>query len=66
MKILYGSLIFFFYFTKYPIIIYVIVSYTYLDMPNNIIMNILAIISFILILKDWFLPHKKPDNCSKK
>lgn len=64
MKKIYGSLIFFFYFIKYPIVIYLLVSYFYLEVQNSIFMNILGLISLILILKDLFFPCKKPDNCS--
>jgi hypothetical protein len=65
MKTIYGTLIFFFYFIKYPVIIFVPVSYFSLDYPNNWIMNILWIISLILIVKDWLFPHEKPANCRK-
>jgi len=63
MNVIYGTLIFFFYFVKYPLVIFLPVAYFYLDYPNNWILNILACISFILILKDWFFPHEKPENC---
>jgi len=59
VKKLYGSLIFFFYFLKYPIVIFLPVAYLVLDYPNNTVMNILFMISFILILKDLFYPYKK-------
>jgi len=26
-------------------------------------MDILAFISALLIIKDWFFPHEKPENC---
>jgi hypothetical protein len=65
MKTIYGTLIFFFYFVKYPIIIFVPISYFYLEYPNNWIMNILWIISLILIIKDWIYPHEKPKNCRR-
>ncbi len=65
MKIIYGSFIFFFYFIKYPVVIFLPIAYFYLDYPNSIIMNILAGISVVLILKDWFFPQPKPDNCSQ-
>jgi hypothetical protein len=64
MKKIYGSLIFFFYFIKYPVIIYLIVNYFYLELENSLIINILGLISIVLILKDLFFPHKKSDNCS--
>ncbi len=66
MNKVYGTFIFFFYFVKYPIAIFLPIAYFYLDYPNNLIMNILWVISMILILKDWFFPHKgcdcKPKN----
>ena len=34
-----------------------------LGYSNNNIMNILAFISALLIVKDWFFPHEKPENC---
>jgi len=61
---LYGTFIFFFYFVKYPIVIYLPISYLYLDFSNNNIMNILAFISSVLIINDWFFPHEKPTNCT--
>ena len=63
MKVIYGTFIFFFYFVKYPIVIFLPIAYGYLDYPNNIVMNILAFISLLLIVKDWFFPHEKPKNC---
>lgn len=64
MKKIYGSLIFFFYFIKYPVIIYLLVNYFYLELENSLIINILGVISIILILKDLLFPYKKSDNCS--
>lgn len=64
MKTIYGTLIFFFYFVKYPIVIFLPIAYLQLDYPNNNIMNILTFISVSLIVKDWFFPHEKPENCS--
>ena len=64
MKKIYGSLIFFFYFIKYPVIIYLLINYFYLKLENSLIINILGLISLVLILKDLFFPYKKPDNCS--
>ncbi len=61
----YGAFIMFFYFIKYPIVIYLGACYFYLDMPSNFIMDILGAISVALILKDIFFPHQKPDNCSQ-
>lgn len=65
MNKLFGTCIFFFYFVKYPIVIGLPIFYLYLDAQNNWILNILWIISFILILKDWFFPHEKCD-CKPK
>ncbi len=65
MNTLYGALIMFFYFIKYPVIIYLGICYFYFDIPSNFIMNGLGVISIVLILKDIFYPYKKPDNCSK-
>lgn len=66
MNKVYGTFIFFFYFVKYPITIFLPIAYFYLEYPNNLIMNILWGMSVILILKDWFFPHKgcdcKPKN----
>ena len=63
MNKLYGSLIFFFYFVKYPLVIFLPVFYFYLDAQNNWILNILWFISAILILKDWFF---KDNTCECK
>ena len=59
MNKIYGTLIFFFYFIKYPILIYLAIIYLYLDFPSNYILNILGFISINLIIKDWFFPHEK-------
>ena len=53
MNKLYGSLIFFFYFFKYPIVIYVLFCY-YKDIEVPLVMDILGVISILLILKDIF------------
>jgi len=63
MKVIYGTLIFFFYFIKYPIVLFLPIAYMKLDYANNNIMNVLAFISICLIIKDWFFPHEKPKNC---
>jgi len=65
MNKIYGSLIFFFYFVKYPLVIFLPIFYFYLDGQNNWILNILALISILLILKDWFFPENKCD-CKPK
>lgn len=64
MKKFYGSLIFFFYFIKYPVVIYILVNYYYLDGESSLTLNVLGVISLILILKDLFFPHKKSKNCA--
>ena len=61
MNKIYGSLIFFFYFVKYPLVILLPVFYFYLDGTNNWILNILYFISCLLIIKDWFFPDEKCD-----
>ncbi len=53
----------FFYFIKYPVVIYMIVDYFYLHFPPNIFMIILSVISIILIVKDFLYPIPK-DNCT--
>jgi len=64
LNTIYGTLIFFFYFVKYPVVIFLPIAYMQLDYPNSITMNILAFISVCLIIKDWFFPHQKPENCT--
>lgn len=64
MKKIYGTLIFFFYFIKYPIVIYLLLAYFYLEVETSLIMNILGFVSLLLIVKDLFFPYKKSDNCS--
>ncbi|RLA83568.1 MAG: hypothetical protein DRG78_03970 [Epsilonproteobacteria bacterium] len=64
MNTIYGTLIFFFYFVKYPIVIFLPIAYLKLDYPNSIVMNILAFTSVCLIIKDWFFPHDKSENCT--
>ena len=63
MNTIYGTLIFFFYFIKYPIVIFLPVAYLNLDYQNSMMMNLLAFVSICLIIKDWFFPHEKPQNC---
>lgn len=50
---IYGTLIFFFYFVKYPITIFLPIGYFIFDYPNNYIMNGLWIICVLLIIKDF-------------
>ena len=64
MKKIYGSFIFFFYFIKYPVVIYLLVNYFYLGITNSLYIYFLGVISVILILKDLFFPHKKSKNCA--
>lgn len=59
MNKLYGALIFFFYFIKYPLVILLPIGYLYLDYENNPILNILWLISFALIIKDLVYPHNR-------
>ena len=61
MNKLYGTMIFFFYFIKYPLVIFLPILYLYLDYPNDIVLNILYFISFSLIIKDIFFPL---DTCT--
>jgi hypothetical protein len=56
---LYGTLIFFFYFIKYPVALFLPIAYTVLEYDNNWIMNILWIICVLLILKDFMFKGKK-------
>lgn len=66
MNKLYGSLIFFFYFVKYPLVLGLPVLYFYLGVPNNWILNLLAFISSLLIIKDFFFPHENKECKPKK
>ena len=59
MNKLYGSLIIFFYFIKYPVAIFLPIAYFALDYKNNIFLNILWIISIGLIIKDIFFTKKR-------
>jgi len=65
MNKVYGSFIFFFYFIKYPLVIGLPISYFYLDMQNNWILDILWFISSLLIINDWFFYQSKCD-CKPK
>ncbi|MCT7497859.1 hypothetical protein [Aliarcobacter cryaerophilus] len=58
MNKLYGSLIFFFYFFKYPIVIYVLFCY-YKDIEVPLVMDILGVISLFLIIKDMISLKKR-------
>lgn len=58
VKKVYGTCIFFFYFIKYPLVLFLPICYIYLEYPNNNILNILAFISTILIIIDWAFPIK--------
>jgi len=64
MNVIFGTLIFFFYFVKYPISIFLPIAYLNLEYNHNFIMDILWLISVVLIVMDWFFPYEKPDNCS--
>ncbi len=61
MNKLYGSLIMFFYFIKYPVIILLPVLYVVFDFPPNIILDSLWLICGILILKDKL--YAQPKEC---
>lgn len=65
MKTLIGTFIFFFYFIKYPLVIFLAVAYGYFEYEQNWILNTLGFISILLIFKDWFFPHDKCD-CKPK
>jgi hypothetical protein len=65
MNVLYGALIMFFYFIKYPLVVYLGLHHFYLELEPNIILDILGIISIILIAKDFIYPHQKPEDCRK-
>lgn len=62
MKKIYGSFVIFFYFIKYPMVIYLFFVYLFLDIKHNIIMDILGLISITLIFKDWIYSYKKQLN----
>jgi len=59
MNKLYGSIIIFFYFLKYPVVVFVPVAYLILDFPYMVFLDVIWIISFLLILKDILFPQKK-------
>ncbi len=63
MSKLYGSLIMFFYFTKYPVAILLPIIYFIFNFPQNYILDILWIISIVLIIKDQIYPQ--PKDCCK-
>jgi len=64
MDKLYGTIIIFFYFIKYPIIIFLPIIYIVFDYPANIILDSLWLISGILILKDRL--YGEPKQCRLK
>jgi len=41
-------------------------AYLSLGYNHNFIMDLLWLISVVLIVIDWFFPHEKPENCSRK
>lgn len=59
MKKIYGSLIIFFYFFKYPIFIYTLFYQFYLKVEVGYIMLVLTLISVVLIVKDITIFIKK-------
>jgi MOSC domain-containing protein YiiM len=64
MNKLYGSIIIFFYFIKYPVIIFLPILYLGFNYPPNIILDSIWIVSAILILKDKL--YGKPKECRMK
>ncbi len=64
MNKLYGAVIIFFHFVKYPIVILLPVIYLGFDYPPNIILDSLWLISGILILTDKL--YGKQKECSLK
>jgi len=66
MKKIYGTLIFFFYFIKYPMVVFLPIAYFGLDYQNNYILNLLWFISATLIIKDLFFPHNKECKVKSK
>jgi hypothetical protein len=44
-------------------VIFLPIAYWQLGYPDNFILDILAFVSAMLIIKDWFFPYKKPTNC---
>ncbi len=65
MHKLYGTIIIFFYFIKYPVIILLPVIYLGFDYPPNIILDSLWLISAILIFKDRLYGEKKECSLNK-
>ncbi len=65
MNKLYGTMIIFFYFIKYPLVIGLPIFYLYFEIQNNWILNILWLVSVTLISKDWFFSHKNSTYKSK-
>lgn len=59
MNKLYGSIIIFFYFIKYPVAILLPIAYFSLDFPQSMSLNIIWIIAIILIIKDKIYPQQK-------
>ena len=56
---LYGSLILFFYFTKWPIVIGYPLFIFKLDLDENYIIDIVWLVSLILIFKDIYIRVKR-------
>jgi len=65
MKTLYGALIMFFYFVKYPVVIFYLINFFYFGVFIPHYFDIFTFICVVLIGKDFFFPHNKPDNCSE-
>ncbi len=64
MNTFYGALIMFFYFIKYPLVVYLALHHFYLELEPNFILDILGVISVVLIVKDFIYPHQT-ENCSR-
>ncbi len=65
LRHLYGALILFFYYMKWPILIGWPLLYFYLDFEDNLYMDILWAISLVLALKDialMFVRFKKGER----
>ena len=63
MNKLYGSLIMFFFFFKYPIIIYILICF-YLEIDTGYILNTLGLICTLLVIKDlvYFYTNRKKEK----
>ncbi len=53
LKHIYGGIILFFYYMKWPIVIGLPVLYLYLGYERNIFLDVLWVLCIILIIKDF-------------